>query len=128
MHGGKTGARWTRSDAGIGGFVTSDLAAALAAGLGLLLDPVSLILAALRFMLAERLLGTGPAKPGTVLVALAVAILGAVSARRLLVARGEVAFLDDLIAPRWLAAMAQQWAFIAYRGLCRRSRARSAAR
>ena len=108
--------------------MTSDLAAALAAGLGLLLDPVSLILAALGFTLAERLLGTGPAKPGTVLVALAVATLGAASARRLLVARGQVAFLDHLIAPRWLAAMAQQWAFIAYRGLCRRSRARSAAR
>ena len=61
-------------------------------------------------------------------VALAVAVLGAVSARRLLVTRGEVAFLDDLIAPRWLAAMAQQWAFIAYRGLRRRSRARPTAR
>ena len=108
--------------------MTGELAAALASSLGVLLDPVSLVLAALGFTLAERLLGPGPARPMTVLVALAVAILGAVSARRLLVARGEVAFLDDLIPPRWLAAMAQQWAFIAYRRLRRRARAKATAR
>ena len=36
--------------------MTGEVAAALAAGLGLLLDPVSLVLAALGLTLAERLL------------------------------------------------------------------------